>query len=66
MPCKISQVHVKKGDVVEKGTPVVVLEAMKMEHVVRAPKRGVVERVGVSVGELVAEGRVLVVFGEEK
>ncbi|KAI9089861.1 carbamoyl-phosphate synthase L chain, ATP binding domain-containing protein [Phlyctochytrium arcticum] len=65
MPCKISQVHVKKGDKVEKGTPVAVLEAMKMEHVVRAPMSGIVEKVWCTAGQLMAEGKVLVSFVAE-
>lgn len=65
MPCKISSLNVKKGDKVIKGQVVVVLEAMKMEHVVRAPMDGVVERVWVREGELVGEGKVVVGFVEK-
>jgi acetyl-CoA carboxylase carboxyltransferase component len=43
------------------GTPVIVLEAMKMEHEVIAPAGGVVRRVEVAVGDAVVEGQLLAV-----
>lgn len=66
MPCKISQVMCKPGQVVKKGQPLVVLEAMKMEHVIRAPMDGIVDRIPFAMGQLVEENKVLVVFQEEK
>ncbi|KAL7753477.1 hypothetical protein RI367_001252 [Sorochytrium milnesiophthora] len=65
MPCKISQVLVKPGDKVEKGAPLIVLEAMKMEHMIRAPFDGVVERVNYKIGDLVAENKLLLTFADE-
>ncbi|KAI7821468.1 carbamoyl-phosphate synthase L chain, ATP binding domain-containing protein [Kickxella alabastrina] len=62
MSCKIVQVLVEKGAVVEKGAPLVLLEAMKMEHVIRAPSAGTVTDVYYKVGELVDEGKSLVAF----
>jgi len=44
------------GEVVGAGAVVVVLESMKMEHVVRAPVSGTLVRLDVEVGALVAEG----------
>ncbi len=49
------------GDPVRAGAVVVVLESMKMEHVVRTPVSGTVRSVGVVVGGLVAEGDPLAV-----
>lgn len=46
MPCKILRVDVKLGDSVVKGQPLVVVESMKMETVIRSPQDGVVRRVG--------------------
>ncbi|KAL8292633.1 hypothetical protein RQP46_001245 [Phenoliferia psychrophenolica] len=66
MPSRIVQIFVKEGDVVDAGTPLVMVEAMKTEHVLRAPKDGVVSRVIATVGELVPEGKVLVEFVEEE
>jgi acetyl-CoA/propionyl-CoA carboxylase biotin carboxyl carrier protein len=54
MPGTVIAVHVKPGDVVAAGQPVVVVEAMKMEHVVRATAPGVVAEVPVEVGARVA------------
>ena len=65
MPGSVVQVLVAAGDVVTAGTALVVVEAMKMEHVVRAPHDGVVERVEVAVGDVVAEGFELAVMAAE-
>ncbi|TPX55988.1 hypothetical protein PhCBS80983_g04892 [Powellomyces hirtus] len=63
MPCKIAKVEVRVGDVLRKGQTVLVLEAMKMEHVVKAPTDGaVVKAVRVAEGDVVPQDRVLVVF----
>jgi len=56
----IVRVLVGVGEQVEAGTPLVVLEAMKMEHSIRAPKAGVVKALHCQEGEMVAEGDVLV------
>jgi 3-methylcrotonyl-CoA carboxylase alpha subunit len=58
-------VMVKPGDRVEKGAPLVVLEAMKMEHTIAAPDAALVEAVNCRVGERVAEGADLVDLAEE-
>jgi pyruvate/2-oxoglutarate dehydrogenase complex dihydrolipoamide acyltransferase (E2) component len=46
------------------GAPVVVLEAMKMEHTVRAPHDGIVAEIGVGQGQTVDTGTVLAVVEE--
>lgn len=61
MPGKIVAAPAKVGDVVTKGQPVVVLEAMKMEHALTAPFDGVVESLSTAVGDQVVEGAVLAV-----
>tara|TARA_R110002073_G_scaffold289878_15_gene454847 strand:- start:12000 stop:14036 length:2037 start_codon:yes stop_codon:yes gene_type:complete len=60
MPGKVLAVHVKAGQSVTKGAPMVVLEAMKMEHALTAPRDGVVESVSVEAGAQVGEGDALV------
>ncbi|HEX6793182.1 MAG TPA: acetyl/propionyl/methylcrotonyl-CoA carboxylase subunit alpha [Casimicrobiaceae bacterium] len=52
----IVAVMVKAGDAVEKGAPLVVLEAMKMEHAIVAPAAGRVSAVHFAVGDRVSEG----------
>jgi 3-methylcrotonyl-CoA carboxylase alpha subunit len=60
LPGTIVAVHVSKGDKVERGAPLVTVEAMKMEHTLTAPYAGVVEKVAFSLKERVAAGAVLV------
>jgi propionyl-CoA carboxylase alpha chain/3-methylcrotonyl-CoA carboxylase alpha subunit len=59
MPGKIVATPAKAGDTVAKGQPVVVLEAMKMEHALVAPFDGIVGEVAVAIGDQVADGAVL-------
>jgi len=61
MPGKIVATPAKAGDVVTKGQPVIVLEAMKMEHALNAPFDGVVGEVAFAVGDQVAADVVLAV-----
>ena len=56
----ITAVHVGEHDRVCRGQPLVVLEAMKMEHQITAPVDGVVAAVAVSVGRQVANRALLV------
>ena len=60
----IVRVLVEAGQAVEAGTALVVLEAMKMEHSIRAPHAGTVKALYCSEGELVAEGTALVELEE--
>ncbi|NWD08890.1 acetyl/propionyl/methylcrotonyl-CoA carboxylase subunit alpha [Pseudomonas gingeri] len=56
----IVRVLVEAGQSVEAGTQLVVLEAMKMEHSIRAPQAGVVKALYCQEGEMVSEGSALV------
>jgi 3-methylcrotonyl-CoA carboxylase alpha subunit len=56
----IVAVLVKAGQTVAQGAPLVILEAMKMEHTIAAPAAGIVEAIHCAVGERVAEGLDLV------
>ncbi len=60
MPGRVTALSVKPGDTVSKGQPLLVLEAMKMEHALAAPLDGTVAEVSVTLGAQVAEGAVLV------
>jgi acetyl/propionyl-CoA carboxylase alpha subunit len=66
MPGHILSVAVADGDVVAKGTALLVMEAMKMEMTLTAPVSGAVTQLSVKLGERVAEGVVLLrlVVGE--
>ncbi|MBQ7857148.1 MAG: biotin/lipoyl-binding protein [Oscillospiraceae bacterium] len=63
MPGNILKVNVNVGDKVKAGTVLVVLEAMKMENEIMAPKDGTVTQVLVSKGSTVDTGAPLVVVG---
>jgi 3-methylcrotonyl-CoA carboxylase alpha subunit len=62
LPGKIIDLRVKAGDSVSRGQPLLVLEAMKMEHTLTAPADGTIKSVRYAVGEQVAEGAELVEF----
>ncbi|MGY1604838.1 ATP-binding protein [Geodermatophilus sp. SYSU D00815] len=65
MPGTVVRVEVAEGEPVRAGAVVVVLEAMKMEHPVRAPHDGVVTALPATVGAAVDTGAVLAVVGEQ-
>jgi biotin carboxyl carrier protein len=56
MPGVVLKILVKVGDVVTKGTPLVILEAMKMEHAIVAHTDGTVSAINCKEGELVQPG----------
>jgi biotin carboxyl carrier protein len=60
MPATVTAVNVAVGQTVAKGDVLLTLEAMKMEMPVRAPRDGVVRRIGCGVGDLVQPGVPLV------
>jgi 3-methylcrotonyl-CoA carboxylase alpha subunit len=61
---KLIALYVQPGDRVEKGQRLAVVEAMKMEHALAAPREGVVAEVSGHVGQQVSEGAKLIVIGE--
>lgn len=65
MPGKIVAVHVEVGANVKKGQPLVILEAMKMEHTISAPKDGVIGAIRAKAGEQVKEGLELVSYAAD-
>ena len=56
MPGKIFKVLKDVGSEVKKGEPILILEAMKMEHSIRSDKDGIVKSINFKVGELVQGG----------
>jgi biotin carboxyl carrier protein len=59
IPGQVTQVIVSIGDEVELGEPLLVLEAMKMENEIRAPRTGRVKALNVLAGQRVALNEVL-------
>ncbi len=62
MPGRVVRLLVANGDEVSARQPIVVVEAMKMENELRAPKAGHVKEIAVKPGESVEAGRVLAVI----
>jgi 3-methylcrotonyl-CoA carboxylase alpha subunit len=62
MPGNVVDVLVSAGQAVEKGQPLMIIEAMKMEHTIAAPADGVVAQVLFSRGDQVKEGEQLIQF----
>jgi 3-methylcrotonyl-CoA carboxylase alpha subunit len=60
MPGRVTHLLVGAGDAVRRGEPLMIIEAMKMEHTVTAPADGTVEAVRFAVGDLVEEGAELI------
>ncbi len=63
MPGKVFKVMVKNGDKVKKGDGLMILEAMKMEHTIKASSDGVVKKVLFKEGDMVLGGVTLVEIG---
>jgi 3-methylcrotonyl-CoA carboxylase alpha subunit len=66
LPGSVIQVLVGSGETVAKGQALMIIEAMKMEHTISAPKRGTVRQIYFSKGEQVAEGAQLLEFEPEE
>ncbi len=61
---RVAKVFVKAGQAVAKGDRVAVVEAMKMEHVLHAPRDGTVKTVVVTEGEQVAQGALVAILAQ--
>ncbi len=66
MPGKVIALIAPPGSEVEKGAPLLILEAMKMEHTIAAPAKGLLKAFHFGVGDSVAEGAELVDFEPAK
>ena len=62
MPGKIIAVLVTAGQAVKQGAPLLIMEAMKMEHTITAPKEGIIKTVLYQVGDQVTDGAQLLGF----
>ncbi|NTV68511.1 MAG: acetyl/propionyl/methylcrotonyl-CoA carboxylase subunit alpha [Azonexaceae bacterium] len=65
MPGKVVALLAQPGQKVDKGAPLLILEAMKMEHTITAPAAGTVKAFCYAAGEQVADGAALVEFEGE-
>ena len=62
MPGKVVAVRVQLGDTVKRGQPLMIVEAMKMEHTITAPIDGIIAAINANVGEQVDEKSALIAF----
>lgn len=62
MPGLVLNILVKPGDAVKKNDPVLVLEAMKMENVIKAPGDAVIKAIAAEKGKPVEKGQLLISF----
>ncbi len=65
MPGLIVKVNVEVGQSVTQGETVVILESMKMQNELKAPREGVVQAIHVSDGQTVEKNTLLIVIGDE-
>jgi biotin carboxyl carrier protein len=63
MPGLVFSIPVQVGDTVRKGEPLLILEAMKMENVLKAPSDVVVAEIKVVQGQAVEKNQPLILFG---
>ena len=62
MPGLILEIKVKVGDAIKKGDPLLVLEAMKMENLIKSGTEGEVKKILVETGSSVEKNQVLIQF----
>ncbi len=62
MPGLVLDVRVSEGEAVQKGDPVIVLEAMKMENIIKSPTDGIIKKISIKRGTAVEKNQVLVTF----
>jgi biotin carboxyl carrier protein len=62
MPGLVLDIRVAEGDEVKKGDPILVLEAMKMENILKSPTDGIVKKINVKKGLAVEKNQVLIYF----
>jgi biotin carboxyl carrier protein len=63
LPGTILEINVKPGDPVKTGDQILIMEAMKMENVIKSDREGKVESIKVNSGDNVLEGDILVEIG---
>ncbi|OFY86379.1 MAG: acetyl-CoA carboxylase biotin carboxyl carrier protein subunit [Bacteroidetes bacterium RIFCSPLOWO2_12_FULL_35_15] len=62
MPGLVLDVRITEGDTVKKGDPILVLEAMKMENIIKSPTDGIIKKINVKKGLAVEKNQVLIHF----
>lgn len=65
MPGRIISIAVNEGEEVIEGTEMVVVEAMKMQNILRTPQSGIIKKIHVQAGHNVRSGQVLIEFQDD-
>ncbi|VAX07322.1 Methylcrotonyl-CoA carboxylase biotin-containing subunit [hydrothermal vent metagenome] len=66
MPGKVTQIMINDGDHAARGQPLMILEAMKMEHTIKAQVAGKIEGFSLNVGDQVSDGEILIRIIEDQ
>jgi biotin carboxyl carrier protein len=64
LPGTVTEIYIKSGSTIEKGTPILVIEAMKMKNKIHAGRSGIVSQVLINVGDPVRHNQALIEFTE--
>lgn len=62
MPGRILKIQVQQGDQIQVGDPILSLEAMKMENILKSDGEGIVKRIAVKTEQIVEKGQLLIEF----
>ena len=62
MPGLVVDVRVKKGDEVKKGDALVVLQAMKMENIIKCPTEGSIKKIHITKGNAIEKNQIMISF----
>ena len=62
MPGLVIDVCISEGDIIKKGDPIIMLEAMKMENIIKSPADGIIKKINVKKGMAVEKSQVLISF----
>lgn len=62
MPGLVLNIVVKEGQEIKKGENLLILEAMKMENILKSPSDGIIQKIAVNIGDKVEKNQVLVIF----
>ena len=62
IPGNIQRIMVKEGDEVSPGTPMLILEAMKMRNEILSPLQGTIKKIYISEGDMVPKDHLLIEF----
>ena len=65
MPGKVIEVMVKENDAVEKGAPLLIMEAMKLQHSITAPRDAIIKTIHCTTDAQIQEGSVLITLQDE-